>query len=273
MTSLLESSHGPFSVASLFPDDEDLDEFDDLEEEDRAVESNLDGPDQNLELSAPQRTISDSPLLADPMSIREVTNTDIEYPTNLENFAGQNDLGVDNEIVIKQRREIAKLDAERLLSPEGLSELKVMVRKMKFKGKGQELRDLQRLLNIYKIWSHKLFPKANFEDFLALVEKLGHTRPVRDMRHQFISEWTVTLQPPPTADLRAVDSDEESDIELEKEKNIFSYDDGTGFVDGDGDIIGPADETFEVGKAPGRSEIGVDDTATQQNDDFGLTES
>lgn len=41
---------------------------------------------------------------------------------------------------------------------------------------------------MYQLWLDGLFPKAKFDDGLAMVEKLGHTKSLQVMRKQWIDE-------------------------------------------------------------------------------------
>ncbi|KAK9322551.1 replication fork protection component Swi3-domain-containing protein [Lipomyces orientalis] len=135
------------------------------------------------------------------------------------------DLGIDKEVVIKQKSTRAKLDDERLLSAEGLLTIKRRAPKVRFKGKGHEYRYLGRLLECYQIWGHQLFPKANFEDFLAMTEKRGRSKQMKVVRRQMIDEWKP-VRPPEQ------NSDEENRANGLDQRQ--TYDDGTGFVVGAG---------------------------------------
>ena len=39
-----------------------------------------------------------------------------------------------------------------------------------------QLSDLNRLMNLYQFWAHKLFPKIQFSDLVERVEKLCHSK-------------------------------------------------------------------------------------------------
>ncbi|MCJ1405190.1 chromosome segregation in meiosis- protein [Xylographa trunciseda] len=98
------------------------------------------------------------------------------------------DLGIDEEIqVAKQRRPVAKLDENRLLSQAGIPKLRRITKeRLKFKGKGHEYSDVARLLNLYQLWLDDLYPRAKFADGLAMIEKLGHTKRLQTMRREWI---------------------------------------------------------------------------------------
>ncbi|KAK9236610.1 replication fork protection component Swi3-domain-containing protein [Lipomyces kononenkoae] len=143
-----------------------------------------------------------------PLSDREPSTIPVANPPDVV------DLGIDKEVVIKKKSTRAKFDVERLLSAEGLITIKRRAPRVKFKGKGHEYRYLVRLLECYQVWGHQLFPKANFEDFLAMTERLGRNKQMKVVRRQWIDEW----KPVPT-------QERDSDLDLQQ-----TYNDETGFV-------------------------------------------
>uniref|UniRef100_A0A8C3WWK3 TIMELESS-interacting protein n=1 Tax=Catagonus wagneri TaxID=51154 RepID=A0A8C3WWK3_9CETA len=77
------------------------------------------------------------------------------------------------------KRNIPKLDAQRLISERGLPALRHVFDKAKFKGKGHEAEDLKTLIRHMEHWAHRLFPKLQFEDFIDRVEYLGNKKEVQ----------------------------------------------------------------------------------------------
>ena len=73
---------------------------------------------------------------------------------------------------IRKTRIVAKLDAEKLLSADGLPKLLSDSRKLKFRGKGHEQTDLEKLLSFFQLWGHNLFPKLKFKSFVDRTEKI-----------------------------------------------------------------------------------------------------
>ncbi|KAG7201123.1 hypothetical protein KM043_003918 [Ampulex compressa] len=71
------------------------------------------------------------------------------------------------------RNPIPKLNTERLKGPKGLHTIEKYFEGFKFHGKGHEKADLNRIMKRLEHWSHRLFPKLHFDDFLARAEKLG----------------------------------------------------------------------------------------------------
>ncbi|XP_006932513.3 TIMELESS-interacting protein [Felis catus] len=77
------------------------------------------------------------------------------------------------------KRNIPRLDAQRLISERGLPALRRVFDKAKFKGKGYEAEDLKTLIRHMEHWAHRLFPKLQFEDFIDRVEYLGSKKEVQ----------------------------------------------------------------------------------------------
>ncbi|KAJ3034177.1 hypothetical protein HDV00_005396 [Rhizophlyctis rosea] len=86
------------------------------------------------------------------------------------------------------RGPMPKIDAQRLLSPAGLPRLKELSTKVKFKGKGHEVENLQKLITFYQIWGHELYPKAPFRQFVERVEKVCKQRHLKVFLNSVIQE-------------------------------------------------------------------------------------
>lgn len=72
-----------------------------------------------------------------------------------------------------------KLDTDRIMSEErGLPELLKMASDITFRP-GKEVEDMKNTLALLELWSHRLFPKYTFKDFLTKCENLGTKRPVK----------------------------------------------------------------------------------------------
>ncbi|PSR94006.1 replication fork protection component Swi3-domain-containing protein [Coniella lustricola] len=99
-------------------------------------------------------------------------------------------LGLDEEVSVAKKPRVPriKLDADRLVSQKGIPGLRKRAKDLKLKGKGHEWRDAARILSFYQEWLDDLFPKAKFLDALAMVEKIGHTRPLHELRTNLINE-------------------------------------------------------------------------------------
>ncbi|KAI5843638.1 replication fork protection component Swi3-domain-containing protein [Tricharina praecox] len=127
----------------------------------------------------------------------DIGELDIEIPEAPKKTAAapqpkkrkEDELGLDDEVLIKKKRVTVKLDEQRLMSINGLPRLrKEAPTKLKFKGKGYEYKDASRLLAFYQLWADDLFKKAKFRDTLKIIEKLGHTRTIRSAREDWIHE-------------------------------------------------------------------------------------
>lgn len=76
----------------------------------------------------------------------------------------------------KKRKPVARLDEARLLGKNGLPQLIKDTKNFKLKGKGHEAADLDRVLQVYQFWSHRLYPKTRFKETVDRVEKLCHSK-------------------------------------------------------------------------------------------------
>ncbi|KAK0169901.1 hypothetical protein PV328_010535 [Microctonus aethiopoides] len=74
------------------------------------------------------------------------------------------------------RKTIPKLNTARLRGPKGIQTIEKYFEGFKFNGKGHEKNDLDRVMKRLEHWSHRLFPKYQFDDFLDKVEVLGAKR-------------------------------------------------------------------------------------------------
>ncbi|CAE1235957.1 TIPIN [Acanthosepion pharaonis] len=72
-----------------------------------------------------------------------------------------------------------KLDPQRLSSERGIAILPKLFENVKFKGKGYEAQDLEKVIKGLEHWAHRLFPKRTFDECLQTIEKLGNRREVK----------------------------------------------------------------------------------------------
>ncbi|KAK7020571.1 chromosome segregation in meiosis protein [Favolaschia claudopus] len=82
-----------------------------------------------------------------------------------------------------KKKKAMRLDEGRLI--ECFPQLIQDTKKIKIKGKGHEAGDLNRLLQVYQFWTHRLYPKTPFKDTVDRVEKLCHSRRM----HNQLSQW------------------------------------------------------------------------------------
>ncbi|KAG8988738.1 hypothetical protein FRB94_002473 [Tulasnella sp. JGI-2019a] len=76
----------------------------------------------------------------------------------------------------KKRKPLPKLDEARLLGSHGFRSLVPVAKKFKPKGKGHEANDLDKVLEMYQLWTHRMYPKTQFRDTIEKVEKLCRSR-------------------------------------------------------------------------------------------------
>ncbi|VBB78805.1 Conserved hypothetical protein [Yarrowia lipolytica] len=116
----------------------------------------------------------------------------LEAPADSQNIDSQplndDELGINTEVQVKRTRHVAKLDDTRMMDDKGLPALKHLCTKVNFKGNGHEVGDLGRLLDMYQMWSHDLFPKGQFKSLYPLTSKAGRTATVRGLRLAWIDE-------------------------------------------------------------------------------------
>ncbi|KAG2357674.1 replication fork protection component Swi3-domain-containing protein [Suillus spraguei] len=84
-----------------------------------------------------------------------------------DNEGGKENKGKGNE---EKKRERS------LIGASGFPQLIQNIKNFKVKGKGHERSDLQRILQVYQFWSHRLYPKTPFKDTVERVEKLCHSK-------------------------------------------------------------------------------------------------
>ncbi|GAA5911096.1 Csm3p [Sporobolomyces salmoneus] len=89
----------------------------------------------------------------------------------------------------KKRRIVAKMDETRLLGPSGFPKLMQDIKRVRLKGKGHEAQDLKRVLSLYQLWTHQMYPKTNLRDTLTTVEKLCHKRSAQRALKTYKDEW------------------------------------------------------------------------------------
>ncbi|KAI0065377.1 Swi3-domain-containing protein [Artomyces pyxidatus] len=91
----------------------------------------------------------------------------------------------DGEKKKKKKKALPKMDEARLLGKDGFPQLIKDTQYFKPRGKGQEAVDLDRVLQTYQFWAHKMYPKTKFRDTVERVEKLCHSKRM----HVALSVW------------------------------------------------------------------------------------
>ncbi|KAH9946087.1 Swi3-domain-containing protein [Epithele typhae] len=152
----------------------DIDAFwDDLEDDPSTARQEL---PPSLDLEALKRQAGEKGMLAyTPHQILPSSSPPPEGDDEEEAEGGKGkDAGKRKSGVGLKKR--PKLDQARLLGPDGFPALVKQAKEFKPKGKGHEVSDLNRLLNIYQFWGHKMYPPSQFSDTVQRVEKHCHTK-------------------------------------------------------------------------------------------------
>ncbi|KAK0210825.1 replication fork protection component Swi3-domain-containing protein [Desarmillaria ectypa] len=85
----------------------------------------------------------------------------------------------------KEKKKTARLNEALLVGPSGFPQLIKDTKDFKIKGKGHEEADLNRLLQRYQYWTQRMFPKTQFTDTVARIEKLCHSK----VMHSHMTSW------------------------------------------------------------------------------------
>ncbi|KAJ7709852.1 replication fork protection component Swi3-domain-containing protein [Mycena rosella] len=94
----------------------------------------------------------------------------------------------------KPKKKTMRLDEGRLVGDSGFPQLIQDTKSIRIKGKGHEARlhlcasDLNRLLQVYQFWTHRLYPKTPFKDTVDRVEKICHSKRMHNMLGQWRDE-------------------------------------------------------------------------------------
>ena len=67
----------------------------------------------------------------------------------------------------------------RLTGDRGIPVLPQAFEKVKYKGKGHELSDLNKMMGVMEHWAHRLYPKMPFDELIERVERLGQKKDVQ----------------------------------------------------------------------------------------------
>ncbi|KAJ3355144.1 chromosome segregation in meiosis- protein [Allomyces javanicus] len=119
----------------------------------------------------------------------------------------------------KKRVEIPKLDENRFLEPDALPFLRHECKKIKFKhGKGHEVKNLDKLVQFYKVWAHRVFPRYPFDRFVERSMRLARTKRVKAHLHEWVREemgWGTASTEPAGAANNNDDDDIPSDVDMD----------------------------------------------------------
>ncbi|KAJ7097877.1 replication fork protection component Swi3-domain-containing protein [Mycena belliarum] len=110
----------------------------------------------------------------------------------------------------KPKKKIMRLDEGRLIGENGFPQLIQDTKSIKIKGKGHEASDLNRILNVYQFWTHRLYPKTPFKDTVDRVEKLCHSKRM----HNMLGVWRDEAHGVVTGKQHEADEDDSAVIDL-----------------------------------------------------------
>ena len=120
-----------------------------------------------------------------PMLGRKTGGVDGGYEK--ENGGNDNEEGKEGEIELKKkaRKKARPFNEDVLSSRDGLLRIyEEFPMSCKFRGRGKEAEDLQRLLGMYKEWAFQLYPNLAMPDILARCDSLGGKGKVRSHMEQ-----------------------------------------------------------------------------------------
>ncbi|XP_032453256.1 TIMELESS-interacting protein [Nasonia vitripennis] len=101
------------------------------------------------------------------------SNGEVKADGDEDNAGGQR---VEPPTKKKITRKMYVLNSERLKGRKGVHTIEKLYEGFKFKGKGHEKEDLDRVMKRLEYWAFRIFPKLDFDDFLAKCEHLGHKK-------------------------------------------------------------------------------------------------
>jgi len=94
-------------------------------------------------------------------------------------LAGPNIVLGGAETETKKKSKRTRFDMDVVFGDNGVDQL-LQLSKMKFKGKGHESSDLNRLMQHYRQWAFNLYPKLNFAQLVKRLEVYGTSRRAKD---------------------------------------------------------------------------------------------
>ncbi|RWS30580.1 TIMELESS-interacting protein-like isoform X1 [Leptotrombidium deliense] len=102
-----------------------------------------------------------------------------------------------------------KLDVQKLKSERGIIAVPKLFENVKFKGKGYEKEDLNRLMMGMEHWANRLMPSLAFDDFIEKCETLGHKRQIQT----FMTKIRLGLPLDVISENKEIDEDHESEMQ------------------------------------------------------------
>ncbi|KAL7421541.1 chromosome segregation in meiosis-related protein [Cryptotrichosporon argae] len=103
-------------------------------------------------------------------------------------------IGLGDDKPRKTRAPVAKVDYDRLSGENGFPALMRAAKRFRVKGKGHEASDLARLLDVYQLWAHRMFPKGDFAHTVSRIEAVCRSRRMRST----LAGYRDAFHPPPS---------------------------------------------------------------------------
>ena len=128
---------------------------------------------------------NDDDLPNDGLDDGEINDEDrVDGDQNDENGDGKKEVTLE----IKKKR-VARprniLNADKLKGPRGILEIETYFKNVKFHGKGREREDLDVIMKKLEHWAHRLFPKYNLDDTLAVIENIGKKQVIHTYMNRY----------------------------------------------------------------------------------------
>ncbi|KAL6300563.1 replication fork protection component Swi3-domain-containing protein [Sparassis latifolia] len=184
--------------------------FDDLDDDPEHAFQDL-APSLDLDALRRQADVVNARSL--PLAPHEVLPSSSPSKDADGNAVGQG--GKKGENGRKERKKIPRLDEARLLGPDGFPALIKQTKNFRPKGKGHEALDLNRLLQVYQFWTHKMYPRTQFRDTTQRVEKFCHSKRMQYALRTWRDESKGIFPDRPADETIDLTSDAEHDSEGE----------------------------------------------------------
>lgn len=99
-----------------------------------------------------------------------------------------------------------RLNVERLKCDRGIHKIEDYFKDIHFLGKGYEKQDLDNVMKRMEHWAHRLYPKYNFDDFIATTEKLTKKKQLQT----HMSRYRLGMLEPDDKPVATADSDDDN---------------------------------------------------------------
>lgn len=139
--------------------------------------------------------------------------------------SGKEDEAKAGKLVEPKRRTVRNpqlcLNVERLKCDRGIHKIEDYFKDIKFLGKGHEKHDLDNVMKRMEHWAHRLYPKYNFDDFIATTEKLSKKKQLQT----HMNRYRLGMLEPENKASTAPDSGDEMNDDVAVAEPIDEFDD------------------------------------------------